>query len=215
MTVVVDDVRHTLEGAVIDVRHGDEAGTIRLEALGDAVVDAALTTLESALAAGGAWADALAAASRTAEIPGRCRRIPLGNGALLLDDTAARTRHEVDRSLKVLADAARGRTRSLAVLGELDSEPAEWFDDHDGLGRLVVRLDVSQLIVVGHGARHTATAAGLEGSWDGESVLVADLDEAYAVLRSHLRPGDALLISAAARTPLADLVDRLTQEASW
>ena len=70
-------------------------------------------------------------------------------------------------------------------------------------------------IVVGHGARHTATAAGLEGSWDGESVLVADLDEAYAVLRSHLRPGDALLISAAARTPLADLVDRLTQEASW
>ncbi len=215
MTIVVDDVQHTLEGAVVEVRRGDESGTIRLGALGDAVVEAALTALESALSEGASWPDALAAAARTPEIPGRCRRIELGNGALLLDDTLARTRHEVGRSLKVLADATRGRTRSLAVLGELYSEPAEWFDDHDGLGRLVVRLDVSQLIVVGHGARHTATAAGLEGSWDGESVLVADLDEAYAVLRSHLRPGDALLISAAARTPLADLVDRLIQEASW
>jgi len=215
MTIAVDDVQHLLEGAVIDVRRGAEVGSIRLDALGDAAVDAALATLDVALASGSPWLDALAEAARTPEIPGRCHRTRLVNGALLLDDTAARTRHEVGRSLKVLADATRGRTRSIAVVGELDSELAEWFDDHDGLGRLVVRLDISQLIVVGVGARHTATAAALEGSWDGESVLVDDLDGAYAQVRSHVRAGDTLLVSGAARTPLADLVARVIEEAPW
>jgi len=215
MTVVIDDVQHLLGGAVIDVRRGSESGTIRLDAVGDVAVDSALVTLEAALASGASWADALAEAARTPEIAGRCRRTRLSNGALLLDDTAARTRHEVGRSLKVLADATRGRTRSIAVLGELDSEPSEWFDDHDSLGRLVVRLDISQLIVIGHGARHTATAAGLEGSWDGESVLVDDLDGAYAGLRSHIGAADTVLISGGARTPLADLVARVMEESSW
>ncbi|MCA1943254.1 MAG: UDP-N-acetylmuramoylalanyl-D-glutamate--2,6-diaminopimelate ligase, partial [Yonghaparkia sp.] len=131
------------------------------------------------------------------------------SGALLIDDAAASTPVEARAALRVLADIARDRRRSFAVMGELDTSPADWFDEHDALGRIVVRLDVSQLIVIGHGARHLHNAAGLEGSWDGESMLVDTLDDAYDVLRARLDPEDVVLVTAGARTALGDLVDRL------
>ena len=72
-----------------------------------------------------------------------------------------------------------------------------------------MRLDISQLIVVGHGARHVHNAAGLEGSWNGESMLVDSADEAYDVLRTRVDQEDVMLVTGASRTPLASLVDRL------
>lgn len=210
--LAVDDVRHHLEGAVVELRRGSAATTMRLEAIGDAAVMAAVDAAAAALDAGATLEDAARAGERVGEVSGRCRRILTADGVTVIDDTAATRPEEVRRSLKVLADATRGRTRSFAVLGELVSEPADWFDDHDGLGRLVVRLDVTQLIVVGHGARHTGTAAGLEGSWDGESILVDGIDQAYDELRTRIRQGDAVLVSAAGVSPLAHLVARLTEE---
>ena len=137
------------------------------------------------------------------------RRCSTSSGALLLDDTGASTPLEVRRSLSVLAELTRDSGRSIAVMGELDSTEREWFDDHDALGRIIVRLDISQLIVVGHGARHVHNAAGLEGSWNGESMLVDSADEAYDVLRTRVDQEDVMLVTGASRTPLASLVDRL------
>ena len=210
--LVVDDVEHRLDGARLSLRRGDERSLLTLDPLGDAAVEAALAVVRAELARGATLAEAASAATGTGEVPGRCARIRTPDDVIVLDDTAATTADEVRRSLKVLADATRGVTRSFAVVGELVSEPASWFDDHDQLGRLAVRLDVSQLIVVGHGARHTATAAGLEGSWSGESILVDDPDAAYDELRARLRPGDAVLVTAAGVTSLAPLLARLTEE---
>ncbi|TPX02106.1 UDP-N-acetylmuramoylalanyl-D-glutamate--2,6-diaminopimelate ligase, partial [Schumannella luteola] len=49
----------------------------------------------------------------------------------------------------------------------------------------------------------------LEGSWDGESVLVADIDAAYDVLREQLRPGDIVLVKSSKSAGLRFLGDRL------
>lgn len=211
-TLAVDDIEHRLDGALVTIRRDGETAVMRLEAIGDAAVDAALGAATAALESGATLEEAAWAGAGVGEIPGRCRRIRTADGVVVIDDTAATRTEEVRRSLKVLADAARGRARSFAVLGELRSEPGEWFDDHDALGRLVVRLDIAQLVVVGHGARHTSTAAGLEGSWDGESILVDDIDRAYDELRARLGPGDAVLVSGAGISPLAALVARLTEE---
>lgn len=210
--LVVDDVEHRLDGARVTLRGADGSTVMRLDAIGDAAVDAAVEAARAALEAGATLEEAARAGEGAGEIPGRCRRIRTADGITIIDDTAATTATEVRRSLKVLADATRGVARSFAVVGELVSEQAEWFDDHDQLGRLVVRLDIGQLIVVGHGARHTSTAAGLEGSWDGESLLVDDVDAAYDELRARLAPGDAVLITAAGVSPLATLIARLTEE---
>lgn len=210
--LVVDDVVHRRDGSLIVVRVGDETIDIGLRAVGMAAVDAALARLAVLLDAGATLATAAESVTLTsADIAGRTARRYLSNGALLLDDTAARTALDVRASLRVLADLTREGGRSIAVLGELDSEPNEWFDDHDALGRIIVRLDVAQLVVVGHGARHIHNAAGLEGSWDGESILVDTLEQAYDVVRAQVDEGDVVLVSAASRTPLAPLVERLLE----
>jgi UDP-N-acetylmuramoyl-tripeptide--D-alanyl-D-alanine ligase len=91
----------------------------------------------------------------------------------------------------------------MAELGEFAQE------EHDRLGRLAVRLNIGKLVVVGERARHIHLAAGLEGSWDGESVLVSDADEAYDLLRDDLREGDVVLVKSSKSAGLRFLGDRL------
>jgi UDP-N-acetylmuramoyl-tripeptide--D-alanyl-D-alanine ligase len=74
---------------------------------------------------------------------------------------------------------------------------------------------VSRLIVVGQSARHIHNAAGLEGSWDGESVLVDTLESAYDLLSdTELVPrGDSpavVLVKAAGLTALINQQRRAT-----
>ena len=112
-------------------------------------------------------------------------------------------------ALKTLAEVTRGKHRAVAVLGEM-SELGEFADEeHDRLGRLVVRLNIDKLIVVGHAARHIHNAAGLEGSWDGESVLVESVDVAYDLLRDVLQPGDVVLVKSSNSAGLRTLGDRI------
>ena len=75
-------------------------------------------------------------------------------------------------------------SRSSARCVELGASSRE---EHDAVGRLVVRLDIHQLLVVGEGAKPIHLGACLEGSWGGESVFVPDADAALAWLREHLR----------------------------
>ena len=64
-----------------------------------------------------------------------------------------------------------GRRRSWAVLGEMAELGEDAISEHDRIGRLAVRLDVSRLIVVGIGRSMSAMHHGavMEGSWGGEA----------------------------------------------
>jgi UDP-N-acetylmuramoyl-tripeptide--D-alanyl-D-alanine ligase len=68
--------------------------------------------------------------------------------------------------------------------------------EHDAVGRLAVRLDISRVIAVGEDARPIQHGAALEGSWNGESSWVPDIGAALALLRGELRPGDVVLVKA-------------------
>jgi UDP-N-acetylmuramoyl-tripeptide--D-alanyl-D-alanine ligase len=83
--------------------------------------------------------------------------------------------------------------------------------EHDRIGRLVVRLDVSRLIVIGTGRSSSAMHHGavMEGSWGSEAVMVPDADAALAVLREELRPGDVVLVKASNSAGLAGLAEAL------
>ena len=131
------------------------------------------------------------------------------SGVLLIADFGIPTLESTTAALKMLVQVAGESGRSIAVLGELHGEAIEANDDHDAVGRLVVRLNVSQLVVVGHGARHIHNAAGLEGSWDGESQLVDTAGEAYDLLREQLREGDVVLIKASRSEGFESLVHQL------
>ena len=131
------------------------------------------------------------------------------NGAIIVNDAYNASPDSMVAALKTLAEITRGTHRSIAVLGEMAELGDVADEEHDRIGRLAVRLNVAKLIVVGHAARHIHNAAGLEGSWDGESVLVDSADEAYDLLRDELQRGDVVLVKSSNSAGLRLLGDRL------
>jgi UDP-N-acetylmuramoyl-tripeptide--D-alanyl-D-alanine ligase len=69
-------------------------------------------------------------------------------------------------------------------------------EEHDAIGRLAVRLDISRLVCVGEGTRVMHLGASNEGSWGEESLHVPDVDAAIAHLKAHVRPEDVVLVKA-------------------
>jgi UDP-N-acetylmuramoyl-tripeptide--D-alanyl-D-alanine ligase len=134
---------------------------------------------------------------------------PREDGVIVINDAYNASPDSMAAALKTLAQVTTADQRSVAVLGEM-AELGEFADEeHDRIGRLAVRLNIQKLVVVGHAARHIHNAAGLEGSWDGESMLVADADEAYDVLRDELREGDVVLVKSSGSAGLRFLGDRV------
>ena len=86
-------------------------------------------------------------------------------------------------------------------------------EEHDAIGRLVVRLDVNRLLVVGAGAKPIHLGASLEGSWGNESAYVDTIPEALEMLRSELRPGDVVLVKSSKAAKLRSLADALLEGA--
>lgn len=214
MSVLVDDVIVSRDGTELHLRVGAERAVLRIDAIGDPAVAAAIEAVDARLATGAPLAAGLDAAAGIRDVVRRCERRVSPAGVLVLDDRDAVTAADVRRSLQVVAGLTRGTdARSFVVAGELVTDTVDWFEEHDALGRVVVRLDIAQLVVVGQGARHLHNAAGLEGSWDGESLLVDTLDEAYAFLHARVRAGDVVLVTAGGVTDLAPILDRLTEVA--
>jgi UDP-N-acetylmuramoyl-tripeptide--D-alanyl-D-alanine ligase len=135
--------------------------------------------------------------------------LPRPDGILVINDAYNASPDSTAAALKTLVQIAEPGQRTVAVLGEM-AELGEFADEeHDRLGRLAVRLNIGKLVVIGERASHIHLAAGLEGSWDGESVLVPDVDAAYDLLREELRPGDVVLVKSSKSAGLRFLGDRL------
>src|SRR4029077_4856509 len=82
--------------------------------------------------------------------------------------------------------------RSWAVLGEMAELGDDAISEHDRIGRLAVRLDVSRLVVVGTGRSMSAMHHGavMEGTWgdagDRAAVQVTDAAAALSLLRAEV-----------------------------
>ncbi|ODQ89452.1 UDP-N-acetylmuramoyl-tripeptide--D-alanyl-D-alanine ligase [Mycolicibacterium holsaticum] len=135
------------------------------------------------------------------------------DGVTIVNDAYNANPDSMRAGLKALAWMARdgGGRRSWAVLGEMAELGDDAISEHDNIGRLAVRLDVSRLVVVGTGRAMSAMHHGavMEGSWGSEATMVADADAALALLRAELRPGDVVLVKASNAAGLGALADAL------
>jgi UDP-N-acetylmuramoyl-tripeptide--D-alanyl-D-alanine ligase len=102
------------------------------------------------------------------------------------------------RALAAMGKASQAEGgRTWAVLGQMAELGDEALAEHDAVGRLAVRLNVSKLVAVGgREASWLQLGAYNEGSWGEESVHVSDAQAAVDLLRSELRPGDVVLVKA-------------------
>lgn len=171
---------------------------VRLRFVGAHHVGNALAAAAVGLAAGltlDAVADGL-----TAAVPISRWRMELTerrDGVLVINDAYNANPESMGAALKTLASVARAREgRSFAVLGQMAELGPRERAEHEAIGRLSVRLDLSRLVAVGDAARPILEGAALAGSGDGVAGWVPDVEAAVATLRAELRPGDVVLVKA-------------------
>lgn len=206
-----DDVVATVDGTSFTLVADGVRRPVRLRILGEHHVMNALAALAVARGLGIDLDRAIAA---LAEVPRaerwRMEVLTREDGAIVINDAYNASPDSTAAALKTLAQLGREENRrTVAVIGEMAELGPYAQEEHDRIGRLAVRLDIRQLVVVGDAARHVHAAAGLEGSWDGESVFVPDIDAAYDVLRDVLRPEDIVLVKSSKSAGLRFLGDRL------
>ncbi len=131
------------------------------------------------------------------------------DGVTIINDAFNASPDSMTAALKTLAQIAVPGRRTIAVLGEMSELGQLSGEEHDRIGLLTVRLNISQLVVVGKAARRMHISTINEGSWDGESVYVDTPDEAFDLLRTSLKPGDTVLVKSSNSAGLRFLGDRL------
>lgn len=132
-------------------------------------------------------------------------------GVVVINDAYNANPESVRAALKTLRSMG-GSGRTWAVLGEMRELGEAALDEHDSVGRLAVRLDISRLVCVGQGTKAMHLAASNEGSWGEESVWVPDADAALELLKAELRPGDTVLVKASRAVGLESVAQGLLSE---
>jgi len=210
--VRADDIELTASGTSFTLLVDGAAHPVRLRILGEHHVMNALAAIAAARELSVPVERSIAALEQlTRAERWRMEVLPAAGGVTVINDAYNASPDSTAAALKTLAHLTRGTGRSIAVLGEMAELGSFADEEHDRIGRLVVRLNIGQLVVVGHEARHIHNAAGLEGSWDGESVLVDTVDEAYDVVRGLLEEGDVVLVKSSKSAGLRFLGDRLAE----
>lgn len=225
--VVTVGLSQSADVRAVDVQLDDQAraeftlvapqGSVRiaLGVHGDHQVGNALAAAAVALECGATLeqvADALGAARAVSAKRMDVRTRP--DGVTVINDSYNANPDSVRAALKALVTmgrAAETPRRTWAVLGEMAELGPNTVVEHDAIGRFLVRLDVTKLIVVGEGRplRGMHQGAIMEGSWGDESTLVPDADAALEILRREVRPGDIVLVKASQSVGLWTVADAL------
>ncbi|MEY4171373.1 MAG: hypothetical protein RLZ94_2446, partial [Actinomycetota bacterium] len=192
---------------------------VQLTLSGEHQVANALAATAFALAAGIDLAD-IVAVLETYQSPSKWRMevTERPDGVTVINDAYNANPESMRAALKALVAMGRGEDgssrRTWAVIGEMRELGDVSIEEHDAIGRLVVRLDVSKLVAVGEGARPVHLGAAHEGSWGEESMWVPDIDTAIAVLREEVQPGDIVLVKASRSIGLEKVAEALLQPAA-
>ncbi|MGX9671660.1 UDP-N-acetylmuramoyl-tripeptide--D-alanyl-D-alanine ligase [Mycobacterium sp. HM-7] len=201
---------------------GEQQVDIALAVHGDHQVSNALSAAAVALECGATLpqvADALAGAGPVSKH--RMQVSTRADGVVVVNDAYNANPDSMRAGLKALAWMAKSAraesgapVRSWAVLGEMAELGDDAIAEHDSIGRLAVRLDVSRLVVVGTGRTMGAMQHGavMEGSWGSEVSPVPDADAALDLLRAELEPGDVVLVKASNSAGLGALAEELARE---
>ncbi len=196
-------------------RHG--SADVGLQVRGEHQASNALA-VAAALLAGEVTSDVARVAellsAATAQSRWRMEVTERADGVTVVNDAYNANPESMRAALKTLAVMSRGKQRrTIAVLGPMAELGEDEREAHMDLGRFAVRLDLGQLVVVGPEAGGIHAGAVLEGSWGSESIHVADVDAAVALLRAELAPGDVVLIKASRSAGLERVAAALIEDA--
>jgi UDP-N-acetylmuramoyl-tripeptide--D-alanyl-D-alanine ligase len=209
--VRASDIRASKTGTTftLHLASGEER-PVTFRVLGEHHVMNALAAAAAAEALG-VGIDDIVTALTSVTLAERWRMQVLGgrDGITVINDAYNASPDSMTAALKTLAQIREPGQRTIAVLGEMSELGEVAGEEHDRIGLLVVRLNISQVIVVGKAARRMHISTINEGSWDGESAFVDTQDEAFELLQREVAPGDTVLVKSSNSAGLRFLGDRL------
>ena len=187
-----------------------QSAPVEFRVLGEHHVTNALAAASAAEVVGVSLDDIVAALEQTTRAE-RWRMEVLGgkDDITVINDAYNASPDSMSAALKTLAQIGAPGRRTIAVLGEMAELGELAGEEHDRIGLLAVRLNISQVIVVGPAARRMHISTINEGSWDGESAYVETADEAFDLLRDTVKRGDTVLVKSSNSAGLRFLGDRL------
>ena len=211
----VSAARTSLDGTTFDLKYADgDLLRVTLQIIGEHHVMNAAAALATADILG---LDRIVAIAAIAAMPlaeqWRMQVLNRADGLVLINDAYNASPESTRAALRTLAELAKqtGR-RSVAVLGEMAELGDFSAHEHDQIGRLAVRLNIAQVVVVGAGAKLIHMGASFEGSWDGESQYFEQISDAKSFLRGMLTGNDIVLVKSSKSAQLRHLGDELARE---
>ena len=138
--------------------------------------------------------------------PGRLRVVRSPEGATIVDDSYNANPVSTAAALQTLATLARGG-RTLAALGDMLELGGDESALHARVGREAAAAGVDLLVAVGPRSRHTAE--GARGAGVPAVHVVADAQEAAALLLGLVGPGDTVLVKGSRGLRMERVVEAL------
>ena len=188
---------------------GDDMAPVTLQLLGEHQIQNALATAAIAHACALSIeqiASGLSAAKPRSRWRMECHELP--NGVTVINDAYNANPESMRGALRTLAEIGR-RRRTWAVLGEMRELGDVSVDEHDAIGRLAVRLDISKLVAIGDMGKLMQMGAAHEGSWGDEAVHVQTIDDAVQYVTAHWESGDVVLVKASRSIGLERVAEAL------
>jgi UDP-N-acetylmuramoyl-tripeptide--D-alanyl-D-alanine ligase len=212
--VRADNVRIDERGrARFDLLFDGRRAPVTLRVFGEHQVANALSAAGVGIACGLGLGEIAAALSEAViASPWRMQVVETADGTVVVNDSYNANPESMRAAFKALVSMSRGR-RSVALLGHMAELGPSSRTEHDALGRLAVRLDISQLVAVGEQAKPVAHGAALEGSWNGESEWSSDVAALIERLPSLIRPGDVVLVKGSRSAGMERVADAVIAHA--
>lgn len=186
--VLESDGRATFTLAVGDLRE-----PVALAVPGEHMVANALAAAAVGTALGLTPAECAAALKETRVSRWRMEPSVTAGGIRILNDAYNANPESMAAGLRSARWIARD-VRLVAVLGHMAELGAISFEEHERLGRLLVRIGVDRLVTVGDAARVIARAAVREGALPEDVASYDDPEEAAADVRAHAEAGDVVFV---------------------
>lgn len=135
------------------------------------------------------------------------------SGLTVINDAYNASPDSMKAALQTLAQLGRiSGKKTVAVMGEMAELGEFSVHEHDAIGRIAVRLNLGQVVVVGKGAKLIHMGASQEGSWDGESQYFDEISNALGYLREMLTGDEIVLVKSSKSANLRFLGDDLLKE---
>ena len=200
------DVTSTLKGTTFTV----EGDAVDLHIVGEHHVYNALAALSVAdeLGVDSARAIAALAGMQRAE-RWRMELLDTPSGAIVVNDAYNASPDSMAAALDTLVHVSPAGSRTTAVLGEMTELGAASEREHAALGRLVAKLGIDRLVVVGAAAKPILAGASTERGWRGRSHYAPTIDSAFALVNDGLDGSDVVLVKSSKSADLRFLGDRI------